>query len=158
VPSRPRVVLDTTIVLQAALHPAGYAGLIFLALERGSIEALVSAKLREEYEAVLFRPSVRAASSRLTDDVARDLLDKLYSLATPFDFVPSLVTYDRDPDDEPSLNLGIAARADFLIAWDRDLRDLAATRDFCLLYPYLRIASPEEFLTALQAAALAEND
>jgi putative PIN family toxin of toxin-antitoxin system len=141
-----KVVIDTTIVLQAALNPSGFSGMILTLIENGTIELLTSSKLSEEYHDILFRPSVRKPNARLTDDIARELLGKIAIVATHFDFIPSFVHYERDPNDEPSLNLSVATKADFLIAWDRDLRDLADERDFNLLYPFLKIVSPEEFI------------
>ena len=141
-----KVAIDTTIVLQAALNPSGFSGAILNLIESRIIELFTSSKLKEEYRDILFRPSVRKPNSRLTDDIAEEILGKIDVIANHFNFIPSSVQYERDPNDEPSLNLSIAVKADFLIAWDRDLRDLASERDFNLLYPFLKIVSPQEFI------------
>jgi len=59
------------------------------------------------------------------------------------------VEYARDPDDEPVLNLAIHVKADYLVARDKDLLDLDRDRDFRLIYPFLRIVTPEALLQAL---------
>jgi predicted nucleic acid-binding protein len=40
--------------------------------------------------------------------------------------VPQRVKYERDPDDEPLLNLVLEARARYLVTRDNDLLDLMA--------------------------------
>jgi len=40
--------------------------------------------------------------------------------------VPRVITYPRDPKDEPYLDLGAHAKAAFLVSFDNDLLDLMA--------------------------------
>lgn len=39
--------------------------------------------------------------------------------------VPRVFAYDRDPKDEPYINLAIAAGANYIVSWDNDILDLA---------------------------------
>ncbi|MGO9466374.1 MAG: putative toxin-antitoxin system toxin component, PIN family [Isosphaeraceae bacterium] len=61
------------------------------------------------------------------------------------------VSYElpRDPDDEPYLNLALAANADYLVTWDKDMLDLMQDAGFRTQYPQLTILTPVAFLQAL---------
>lgn len=48
-------------------------------------------------------------------------MNETADLVTP---VPAAITFDRDPKDEPYLNLALAASASFIVTRDRDLLDL----------------------------------
>ena len=63
--------------------------------------------------------------------------------------MPSLFSLPRDPDDEPYLNLAIAAGADYLVTWDKDLLDLMQDASFRAQYPRLTILNPVALLQIL---------
>lgn len=48
------------------------------------------------------------------------------------------------------LNLAIHVRADYLVSRDKDLLDLARSRDFRLLYRFLKIVDPLAFLQEMK--------
>lgn len=63
--------------------------------------------------------------------------------------------YQRDPDDEPYINLAIEAEADFIISRDSDLLDLMNWkqpngRAFQRRFRSLKIVSPIEFLKIME--------
>ena len=69
--------------------------------------------------------------------------------------MPRRFEFPRDPDDEPYLNLAIAAGDEFLVTRDRDILDLMdgntkEGRDFQSRFPRLTILNPVEFLKALE--------
>ena len=58
----------------------------------------------------------------------------------------------RDPKDEPYLNLAIATKTSFIVSRDNDLLDLmrwdqAEGREFQKRFRFLRVVTPEAFLT-----------
>jgi predicted nucleic acid-binding protein len=66
------------------------------------------------------------------------------------------IEYPRDPSDEPFLNLAIEVQADYLISRDPDLLDLMkwdkeAGREFQQRFRFLKIVTPEVFLTEIEA-------
>lgn len=56
------------------------------------------------------------------------------------------IQYPRDPKDEPVLNLAIQEQVNFLVTRDNDLLDLNSSHDFRLLYPYMKVVNPLEFV------------
>jgi predicted nucleic acid-binding protein len=81
--------------------------------------------------------------------------------ATFFDSVPAVFTYPRDPNDEPYVNLALAAGARYLVTWDNDLLDLMneatpAGQDFRRRFPDLTILNPVAFLRELAPPPAAE--
>ena len=63
--------------------------------------------------------------------------------------IRTYMEFPRDPDDEPILNVAIQEQADYILARDKDLFDLGKSKDFRLLYPYLKIVDPVTFLQEL---------
>lgn len=68
--------------------------------------------------------------------------------------VPPRFRYERDPDDEPYLNLAIAAGASYLVSRDKDLLDLQAMtsepgEELRMLLPQISILDPLEFLRSV---------
>ena len=74
------------------------------------------------------------------------MLRRLIEKARLVTVIRTYMEFPRDPNDEPILNLAIQEQADYIIARDKDLFDLGKSNDFRLLYPYLRIVDPVEFL------------
>ncbi len=147
-----KAVFDTGIVLQAGIYPKGPGVSALRLMDEGRIAVFVSPILRDEYVDVLFRPKIRRKNPFLTDAVAYKLLQRMDDRAQRVTHHFRSLDYPRDPKDEPILNLAIHVRADFLVARDKDLLDLEQSRDFRLLYPFLHIAPPLEFLQAVAAA------
>ena len=63
----------------------------------------------------------------------------------------------RDPGDEPYIDLAAAVQADYLVTRDNDLLSLATdhtteAKQFRQRFPFLRIVSPGEFLSAMQCS------
>jgi putative PIN family toxin of toxin-antitoxin system len=146
----PKVVFDTTIILQAILHTERSSAQALEYLTNGKVIGYLSSRLLLEYETILYRPSIRKKYPKVTDESAKKILDFMYTYTEEIRVTPSYITYERDRNDEPSLNLCIGVKADFLLARDRDLLDLNKDRDFKLLYPFLQIVTPEELVKFIQ--------
>jgi uncharacterized protein len=145
----PGVVFDTMILYQATANLAGPAAELLRRLEAGQFILYVSDEILDEARDVLSRPKLRAKNPRVTDQAVRqtfDLLDRMTQLVSN---VPSLFSLPRDPDDEAYLNLAIAAYADYLVTWDKDLLDLMQDAGFRAQYPQLTILNPVALLQIL---------
>jgi uncharacterized protein len=113
----------------------------------------VSDAILAEVRDVLERPRVRAKNPTITDQVVDDFFHRIDQVAQKIDDVPTSYSLPRDPDDEPYLNLAIAADADYLVTWDQDLLDLMHDATFRSQYPRLIIVNPVALLQILRPAA-----
>ncbi len=151
--SRPGVVFDCVAYLQAVAGPSGPAARLLNLLEAGRFTLFVSEAVLAELREVLQRPKVRAKNSAITDETTEGLFDLLARLATRVDDVPSVFSLPRDPDDEPYLNLALAAHAEYLVTRDNDLLDLMTDVDFRGRYPWLTVLNPVALLQLLAPSA-----
>jgi uncharacterized protein len=147
-----RVVFDTGVILQAILSRRGPSANALMCLNRSDVLAFTSPQVLEEYEDVLARSDIRERFPTVTDEVVRSVLEWINAHALSVVPLRRYVKYPRDPDDEQVISLAIHVRADLLVTRDRDLLDLTRVRDFRLLYPFLRIVSPNELLRRLKDA------
>ena len=72
-------------------------------------------------------------------------------LAVSYSDVPVAMFLERDPKDEPYLNLAIATSAVYLTTWDKDLLDLVGSEGFRQRFAALTILEPPSLLRALEA-------
>ena len=143
---RKKVVPDTGFILQATLNPSGPANAALRVLETEAYEMYLSPQVREEIEEVLSRPSIRAKYPKLGDGRAEAMLQRLDATSRIVTVIRTYVEFPRDPNDEAILNLAIQEQVDFIVARDKDLFDLGKSKDFRLLYPFVRIVDPVAFL------------
>src|SRR5262245_52595754 len=106
---RPRAVFDCNILLQAAAFADGPAGRCLRLVERGTIELLVSNATLRELTTVFSYEEVQEFAPHLTPRDIESFLKRLEFRATRVRRVPHVIDYPRDPDDEPYLDLAIAA-------------------------------------------------
>lgn len=105
-----RLVLDTNIIVSAALKPAGLQRTVLsLALTKPA-RLYLSAPIFEEYRAVLSRPEFHIRKG-LRQQLLRFIQTKAYWV-TP----ARRLRVARDPDDNIFLECADAARADYLIS------------------------------------------
>ena len=104
-----RLVLDTNIVVSAAVRPDGLQWTLFRLAMTKPLHWYVSGAILREYEDTLSRPILaipRGIKRRLLD-----LIRQRTRLITPV----SLPTLTSDPDDNIFLECADAARADYLV-------------------------------------------
>ena len=129
--TRPRLVLDTNVLLSALLFHQGALSWLRHAWQSKTIRPIASRDTTAELIRVLSYPKFR-----LTDDEREDLLgDYLPWCETVA--VPDLTQIPecRDPFDRPFLKLALAARADALVTGDNDLLALAEVFSVPILRP-----------------------
>jgi uncharacterized protein len=137
--SRPRVVLDTNLVLSALVFRGGVAGTLRLAWQQGACVPLASTVTVQKLMRVLAYPKFRLTSTEQHELLA-DYLPHVATVRLPVP--PPLVPDCRDASDVPFLQLAIAGQADALVSGDRDLLALAG------VFP-VRIFALAEFLAML---------
>jgi len=147
----PAVVFDCMIFLQALANDTSPAARALDLVDAGDIRLYVSEQILREVRKVLDRSEVRTALPGITDLGVESLFRRLARKAVVVREVPRVFEYSRDPDDEPYINLAIAARANFLVSRDRDLLDLMTGHDldskqFRQRFRFLRIIEPASLL------------
>jgi putative PIN family toxin of toxin-antitoxin system len=139
------------VFLQAAARKKGPAASCFRLLETGAIVLFVSEPILSEVGEVLARPEVRKKNPALTDETVEALLERVLHDAILMSDVPKAFIFERDPDDEPYINLAIAAGAKYLVSRDKDLLDLMNDLDFRARFAELTILDPVGFLQAISS-------
>ena len=155
--SRPSVVFDCNVYLQATVQDFGPAFACLQSFLTGGFSLFVSPRILSEIESVFSRPELRRKFRRLTEETTDALLETLVTQGILVYPVPPVFAYERDPDDAHYVNLAAAAGARYLVSRDRDLLDLmdenrAEARDFRQRFPDLTILDPVEFLKILPGA------
>lgn len=145
-----RAVFDCMVYLQAVTNERGPAFACFCLVDGGEVTLCVSAENLAEAQDVLTRPELQAKFPRLTPERAEAFLRNVRAKAVLVDAVPEQFSYLRDPDDEPYLNLALAAGAKYLVSRDKDLLDLMNNVDFRRRFPDLTILDPVAFLQAIR--------
>ncbi len=150
-----RVVFDCNVLLQAAARERSVAAKCLNFAESGLIQLCLSREVLAEVEDVLNRPEIRAHFPDLSDEIVGAFLKRLQKLSVLVRLVPKEFSYPRDEDDEPYINLAIAAGANFIVSRDRDLLDLMTgytneCKEFRQRFRSLRVVEPAEFLKLLE--------
>jgi putative PIN family toxin of toxin-antitoxin system len=142
------------IYLQAAMSARGPAARCLEAAEAGQVRLVVSDTVLAEVADVLTRPEIQRRRAHLSPAYVAAFTERVRRTATVLDPVPEAFSYARDPDDEPYLNLAIAAGAAYLVSRDKDLLDLQGVlsesgQELRKYLPQLTILDPTAFLQLL---------
>jgi len=127
-----RLVLDTNIVVSAALKPAGLQRTVFLLALTKPARLYLSARVFAEYRAVLSR-----AELHVRKGLRRQLLQLLKNRAH-FVLPSGSLQVTSDPADNIFLECADAARADYLITGNQ--------RHFPKFWKKTKIISSREFI------------
>jgi putative PIN family toxin of toxin-antitoxin system len=110
---KPRLVLDTNVVLSATLKPDGLQRLIFQVALSPFCEVFVSAPILTEYQDVLSRKRFKLQPNEV--QLVMRLIKTTATLLTP----QNTVTAASDPDDNMFLECAEEAAADYLITGNK---------------------------------------
>ena len=138
---RPIVVIDTQIILRAAIKANSLSNRIIVDL-RDQYHLIVSAEIRAELADVLSRPKLRAKYKAITNERAAELL-ALFDTGTVIE-PPDIPPTSRDPKDDKFLAAAAEAKADYLVSEDKDLLTLKT-------HGTTRIVNALDFLQILQS-------
>ncbi len=152
---RPRVVFDCNVLLQSALHKEGPAASALRLFDDGHVILYVSRATLKELRAVLKYPTIREKNSQLTDISITAFLDRLMYKATMLRRVRHVFNYPRATQDEPYIDLAVAAQADFLVSRDKDLLSLMTghsivCKQFRQIAHPMKVVDPLTFLAAIR--------
>jgi uncharacterized protein len=128
-----RIVLDTNVLVSAALKRTSTPGLAAVAVERQA-GALKSAATQQQLFDVVARPYF----SSLIDVAARSWLAKLMDEAELVAIAERIVAC-RDPTDDKFLELAINGRAEAIVTGDADLLALNPIRGIPIITPAIFI-------------------
>lgn len=154
--SRPRVVYDCNLLVQAVAFDNGPAARCLRLVESGQVELFVSRPTLRELRRVLAYDEVVAISPNMTPRRIGAFLKRLTFRARLVRRTPHIMDYPRDPNDEPYIDLAVAARADYLVTRDRDLLSLMSghsllCKQFRRKTRPLRVIDPVAFLRIVSA-------
>jgi len=140
------VVLDTNIVISAALRAGGLPEAVFNLAINGVIQLCVSEAILAEYEEVLHRDRLAIPPEKVATALAR--IREKGSLLTPTDKVDPAAC-PGDPDDLIFLECAQAAAADYLITGNRKhfpdrwkMTRIVSVREFWETIADLHMANP----------------
>lgn len=151
-----RVVFDCNIFVQTMLNPCGSAAACLQLVKDGAATLFVSAAVLAEVADVLNRPRFKQLLPDLTPERIAAFIEEIAELAVPIANVTEEFRYERDPEDEPYINLAIICSARYVVSHDHDLLDLMkphhpVSQAFQRRYPMLRIVAPPQFLFELRS-------
>ncbi len=127
-----RIVIDTNIVVSAALKPAGLQRTVVLLAITKPARLFVSDPILAEYTEVVSRPELK-----IRKGLQRELIDLITRNSHPVSPTGHLhVT--QDPDDNLFLECAEAARADYLVTGNQ--------RHFPKFWKQTKVVSSREFL------------
>jgi putative PIN family toxin of toxin-antitoxin system len=127
-----RLVIDTNVVVSAALNPEGLQRTVFLLATTKPARWYVSDPIMEEYSAVLARPELKIRKS-LRLQIIQLIKNHTYPIRPSQ--LPQVAT---DPDDNIFLECADAAHADYLVTGNQ--------RHFPKFWKKTKIIHSREFL------------
>lgn len=127
-----RLVVDTNVLVSAALKPQGWERTTFLLAITRPARLYLSQTIFDEYKAVLARPELKIRKG-LRQQFIQLIRNRAYVVN------PSIrLRAERDPDDDKFLECADAARADYLITGN--------VRHFPKFWKQTKIVTAREFL------------
>ena len=117
---KPRVVLDTNLIVSAFISPTGTPRQLLDICVQGKVILLTSGELLGEVEDVLHRDYIKQRYEVAEQRIHAFLTD-LRDATEPVIPLTSLPLHSRDPKDDDLLALVLGGNAEYLITGDNDL-------------------------------------
>jgi uncharacterized protein len=124
-----RIVLDTNVLVSAAIKQKSVPGMTALVIERRG--GLLKSTATEQQ---LFEVMARPYLASLIDAAAQAWLRKLMAAAEPV-AITERIAACRDPTDDKFLELAVSGHADLIVSGDGDLLVLNPFRDIPIVTP-----------------------
>jgi len=136
-----RVVLDTNVVVSAAVNPKGPPAQVIRAWRNRSFEWLTSPALLDELARTLHSPRVRCYMAWGEDEVAQfvSVVQQRVELVSPTNLIDAI---SADPSDNRVLEAAVAAQADYVVSGDHHLLEVKT-------YEGVQIVTPARFVAIL---------
>jgi uncharacterized protein len=136
-PSRPKVVVDTNVLLSAALSPTGAPAAV-LAWLLVHANLVLSKSTFSELEARIFKPKFdRYLSLETRKRILHDVSASALWIEVSTDLAAQV--YCRDPDDDAFVHAAIAADACVIVSGDADLLVLDPLGTIRILTPRMAL-------------------
>ena len=134
------VVIDTSVLINALLGPAGPARELIRRCLQGHYKPLISNTLFMEYEDVTTRSHIRELCP-LTPDELRELLNAYYSVC---EWVPIYYLWRPNlPDEGDNFLIELAVAGNAYCVVTNNVRDIKSSE---LIFPGLHVMTPEQLL------------
>lgn len=130
-----RVVLDTNVLVSGLMSPHGPPATVVDLVGSGTLRVCFDGRILEEYRDVLARPRLSLESSVVETVLARLTSNGIRVAPRP------VRAPLPDPDDQPFLEVALAAEADYLVTGNQ--RHFPA--DLCR---GIAVVTPRDFVTA----------
>ena len=131
---KPRIVIDTNIIISALKSSHGAANRLLSIIDEEKYISWISVPLVFEYEEV-----IRRIFPRMSEEIVNNFLDYIcnMSVTSPIYFLwrPML----QDAKDDMVLEVAVASSADFIVTYN--LKDFFVAKDFGI-----KLASPRDIL------------
>lgn len=135
-----KVVLDTNVIISAALSSDGNPGIIFEMLISGMIKNFTTQEIIDEVREVLERPRI---SELLLLKDKEFILSTYETLSEKIEPSITLNLVQSDPDDNKFIDCAVNAAVNYLISGDSHLLKLNDVQG-------IKIVSPTEFIQVMQ--------
>lgn len=133
---KPKVVLDTNVVISAAISTDGSPAKVFELLLRDRIKNYASKNIIDEVKDVFNRPFFK---ENLSDEFRSFLIRNFVEKSIMVVLSSSEKIVEKDPKDDKFVHCAIRSKASFIISGDSHLQDLKEHRN-------IKVLSPKEFL------------
>ncbi len=138
-----RAVLDTNILVSAAITPNGHSDQVVALAEAGAFSWLTSEFILTELTRVLARKHIQSKyKAQVTARKRKDYIVTIRAFAELVPVVTEVSAIADDPKDNPILACAIDGQADYIVTGDPHLRKLGT-------FEGIEIVTPNEFLVLL---------
>ena len=135
-----RVVIDTNVLISAAIKPKSRLGLLIQYLHQARYMLIYSSEMLDELAEVFSRPKIRQKYN--LDEEAIDTVIGVIVTRGENVIPTKNIAICRDPDDNLFLSLALDGHADYIVSGDGDLLSLSPFRGIAII-------KPAEFLNIL---------
>lgn len=133
-----RAVIDTNVLIRAAIRPQGALGPIVRRLRVGAYLLIISEILFDELIEKLREPRI-ARKYNLDEQDIKDFVGEL-AVSGRIVFPTREIHGCRDEDDNRVLEAAVTARADFIVTTDEDLLVLDPFEEIRIVRPHVFLA------------------
>lgn len=140
-----KVVLDASVVVAAVAtkNPQSATRVLIQAANAGVFDLVITDAIEAEHRDAVEREKVKRAAPRL-DRLA--FVDELVGMAERVEVGQDVRVVAKDPKDDKYVTAALAARAEFVVSFDR--RHLVAVGE----YENVRFVTPGDILAALRSS------
>ena len=146
-----RLVLDTNTLLSGMANQHSASGQLLALCENRRAVLLMSRPVQAEYRRVLGSTEMLRRNPQITQEAIELVLRRFRFVGEYLGHIKARFRFDRDPDDEPFIELAIDGSASHLVTNDNDLLSLVrghdeAAKRFRQRLPALRVLRAGEFI------------